>query len=73
MERAGVDVPTVEVRMKGLSIDTTVYVGSRALPTLINSYRNVIEASPFKRPSLGMEKIFAEKLLITSTRQVFMV
>ncbi len=41
--RAGVDVPTVEVRADGLSVDSSVYVGGRAAPTLINAYRNFIE------------------------------
>lgn len=37
------DVPTVEVRADGLSVDSSVYVGGRAMPTLINAYRNFIE------------------------------
>lgn len=43
--RAGVDVPTVEVRADGLSVDSSVYVGSRAMPTLTNAYRNFIEVT----------------------------
>ncbi|EIE18194.1 putative pleiotropic drug resistance protein 3 [Coccomyxa subellipsoidea C-169] len=43
IKRAGVDVPTVEVRADGLSVDSSVYVGGRAAPTLINAYRNFIE------------------------------
>jgi hypothetical protein len=37
----------VEVRIQGLNIETTVYVGSRALPTITNAYRNVIEVRRF--------------------------
>lgn len=37
------DVPSVEVRADGLSVDSSVYVGGRATPTLINAYRNFIE------------------------------
>ncbi len=36
-------MPTVEVRADSLSVDSSVYVGGRAMPTLINSYRNFIE------------------------------
>jgi hypothetical protein len=42
--RAGIQVPTVEVRFEDISVDTSVYVGSRALPSVINSYRNIVEA-----------------------------
>ena len=41
--RAGVQVPTVEVRFDNISVNTSVYVGSRALPSVINSYRNIME------------------------------
>ncbi|BDA47821.1 probable pleiotropic drug resistance protein 1 [Coccomyxa sp. Obi] len=48
VDRAGVDVPTVEVRADGLSVDSSVYVGGRAMPTLINAYRNFIEDALIK-------------------------
>lgn len=42
--RAGIQMPTVEVRFDDISVNTSVYVGSRALPSVINSYRNFVEA-----------------------------
>ena len=41
--RSGLEVPTVEVRFRDLQIGASVYLGDRALPTLFNSYRNIIE------------------------------
>jgi hypothetical protein len=45
LRRADVEPPSVEVRFHNLDIDGNVYVGSRALPTLLNSYRNAIEVN----------------------------
>ena len=39
------DFPTVEVRFDNINIEAGVYVGKRALPTLINYTRNVVEVS----------------------------
>ena len=44
--RVGVDFPTVEVRFDNINIEAGVYVGNRALPTLINYTRNVVDVSP---------------------------
>ena len=38
-------MPTVEVRCENLSMEAKVTVGSRALPTVLNSYRNFFEVS----------------------------
>lgn len=35
--------PTIEVRYENLSVEGDVYVGSRALPTLLNATMNTIE------------------------------
>ena len=43
--RAGIHLPTVEVRFSGITVDAEVYKGDRALPTLTNSYRNLIEVT----------------------------
>ncbi|KAK9830492.1 hypothetical protein WJX72_012062 [[Myrmecia] bisecta] len=43
LERVGIRLPTVEVRFQDLTADVDVYTGSRALPTIINAYRNVFE------------------------------
>ncbi|KAB2085662.1 hypothetical protein ES319_A05G414200v1 [Gossypium barbadense] len=44
-ERVGIDVPKIEVRFEHLSIEGDAYLGTRALPTLLNSTLNTIEVS----------------------------
>ena len=39
----GIETPKIEVRYQNLSIEGDVYVGSRALPTLLNATLNTIE------------------------------
>lgn len=39
----GIDIPKIEVRYEHLSIEGDAYVGSRALPTLLNVTLNLIE------------------------------
>lgn len=41
--RVGIDSPKIEVKFEHLSVEGDVYVGSRALPTLINATMNTIE------------------------------
>lgn len=43
INRVGIEVPKVEVRYENLSIEGDAYVGTRALPTLLNSSLNFIE------------------------------
>ncbi|KAJ1438250.1 P-loop containing nucleoside triphosphate hydrolase [Sesbania bispinosa] len=43
MDRVGLDIPTVEVRFEHLNVEARVYVGGRALPSLLNFYVNVLE------------------------------
>ncbi|KAJ7959803.1 Pleiotropic drug resistance ABC transporter [Quillaja saponaria] len=43
INRAGLELPNVEVRYNNLNVEANVQIGSRALPTLINFTRNVIE------------------------------
>lgn len=58
IDKVGIVLPTVEVRFEHLSIDAEVYVGDRALPTLINFTRDLVEnlltscriLPPIKRP-----------------------
>ncbi|MQM20638.1 hypothetical protein Taro_053662 [Colocasia esculenta] len=45
IHRVGIDLPTIEVRFENLSIGAEAYVGSRALPTMINSGVNVLETA----------------------------
>ncbi|CAN6559992.1 unnamed protein product [Malus baccata var. baccata] len=42
-DRVGIEVPKVEVRFQNLSIEGDAYVGTRALPTLLNSTLNQLE------------------------------
>ncbi|CAK0759197.1 hypothetical protein CVIRNUC_002679 [Coccomyxa viridis] len=42
--RVSLEIPTVTVQYEDCSIDATVHVGSRALPSVWNSYRDKIEA-----------------------------
>lgn len=39
----GVEIPKIEVRFEHLSIEGDAYVGTRALPTLLNTTLNAIE------------------------------
>ncbi len=43
--RVGIELAKVEVRFENLNVESSVYVGSRALPTVLNSYRNVVDVS----------------------------
>ncbi|CAM6100115.1 unnamed protein product [Calypogeia fissa] len=43
LRRVEIEHPTVEVRFKNLSVNADVYVGGRALPTLVNFVRNFVE------------------------------
>nr|XP_027186672.1 ABC transporter G family member 39-like isoform X1 [Cicer arietinum] len=43
VDRVGIELPKIEVRFEKLSIEGDAYVGTRALPTLLNSTFNVIE------------------------------
>ncbi|XP_077242370.1 pleiotropic drug resistance protein 1-like [Tasmannia lanceolata] len=45
IDRVGITLPEVEIRFEHLSIDADVYVGGRAMPTLLNSTLNTIESS----------------------------
>ncbi|XP_057976102.1 ABC transporter G family member 42-like [Malania oleifera] len=44
-DRVGVQLPTVEVRFEELAVEANCFVGSRALPTLLNTTRNVLESA----------------------------
>ncbi|CAN6452397.1 unnamed protein product [Victoria cruziana] len=43
IDRVELEVPKIEVRFEGLSIEGDAYVGNRALPTLLNATINVLE------------------------------
>ncbi|KAI3761584.1 hypothetical protein L1987_52004 [Smallanthus sonchifolius] len=44
VDKVGISLPTVEVRFQNLSIEADCHVGHRALPTLINTARNIFES-----------------------------
>ncbi|KAG2390034.1 ABC transporter G family member 36 [Vigna angularis] len=43
MDRVGLEIPTIEVRFEHINVEAQVYVGSRALPTVLNFFVNVLE------------------------------
>ncbi|KAH7524727.1 hypothetical protein FEM48_Zijuj06G0150200 [Ziziphus jujuba var. spinosa] len=43
IDRVGLDIPTIEVRFEHLDVEAEVYVGSRALPTILNFSFNIVE------------------------------
>ncbi|KAF6166044.1 hypothetical protein GIB67_012941 [Kingdonia uniflora] len=43
-DRVGIDIPKIEIRYENLSLEANAYIGSRALPTLLNSTLNAFEA-----------------------------
>ncbi|WVZ79813.1 hypothetical protein U9M48_027347 [Paspalum notatum var. saurae] len=45
IDRVGIELPTVEVRFEQLTVEAQCHVGSRALPTLLNTARNIVEGA----------------------------
>lgn len=43
--RVGIQLPTVEVRFEQLRVEADCHVGIRALPTLLNTSRNIFESA----------------------------
>ncbi|KAB1199715.1 Pleiotropic drug resistance protein 2 [Morella rubra] len=43
--KVGIEIPKIEVRFQQLSVEGDAYVGTRALPTLLNSTMNTIEGA----------------------------
>ncbi|KAK3219964.1 hypothetical protein Dsin_013934 [Dipteronia sinensis] len=44
IEKVGIGLPTVEVRFDHLTIEADCYIGNRALPSLLNTARNISES-----------------------------
>ncbi|KAJ9177965.1 hypothetical protein P3X46_009888 [Hevea brasiliensis] len=44
-DRVGIETPKIEVRIQNFSVEGGAYVGTRALPTLLNSTLNAIEGA----------------------------
>jgi hypothetical protein len=45
----GIELPKIEVRYQNLNVEAEAYVGSRGLPTIFNSYANVLEVCSTSR------------------------
>ncbi|KAL5822738.1 hypothetical protein ACOSQ4_020638 [Xanthoceras sorbifolium] len=45
IDKVGIQLPTVEVRFEQLKVEAYCYVGTRALPTLINTAKNIAESA----------------------------
>ncbi|KAG6761775.1 hypothetical protein POTOM_035008 [Populus tomentosa] len=43
VDRVGMELPRIEIRFQNLSVEGEAYVGSRALPTLLNTTLNAVE------------------------------
>ncbi|XP_019444266.1 PREDICTED: ABC transporter G family member 34-like [Lupinus angustifolius] len=44
VDRVGIKIPKIEVRYENLSVEGDVYIGRRALPTLLNATLNIFES-----------------------------
>ena len=47
------EIPSVEVRFENLTIESSVYIGSRALPSVLNAYRNFFEVPVLLQPVIA--------------------
>nr|POF20091.1 abc transporter g family member 42 [Quercus suber] len=66
IDEVGIRLPTVEVRFNHLHIEADCYIGTRALPTLLNTARNIAESA------LGLCGIrLAEKRKLTILKDVY--
>ncbi|XP_073302587.1 ABC transporter G family member 29-like [Primulina huaijiensis] len=45
MNQVGINLPTIEVRFKNLTVEVDSFIGDRALPTLPNAIRNTAETA----------------------------
>lgn len=50
----GLEIPKVEVRFENLQITADVKMGSRALPTLVNYSRDMVEVKYFEPINLSL-------------------
>ncbi|MCO5580507.1 hypothetical protein L7F22_034375 [Adiantum nelumboides] len=46
LDKVGIELPKIEVRLEHLAVEAEVHVGNRALPTLLNFMINLVEARP---------------------------
>lgn len=45
IDKVGIQLPTVEVRFEHLTVEAKCHIGDRALPTLLNTARNIAESA----------------------------
>ncbi|KAJ4825748.1 hypothetical protein Tsubulata_042318 [Turnera subulata] len=65
IDKVGIQLPKIEVRFQNLNIEADCYVGNRALPTLLNTARNIAESA------IGMFGInFAKRTKLTILKDV---
>ncbi|XP_058182567.1 pleiotropic drug resistance protein 2-like [Rhododendron vialii] len=62
-DRVGIEIPKIEVRFEHLCVEGDAYVGTRALPTLLNSTLNEIEGF------LGLIKLLPSKKKVVKILQ----
>ncbi|EHA8590351.1 hypothetical protein COCNU_scaffold017399G000010 [Cocos nucifera] len=55
LDKVGIELPTVEIRFEDIAVEAECYVGNRALPTLTNAAKNVVE-STMGLPGISLAK-----------------
>lgn len=71
--RVGIDIPKVEIRFQNLSVEGEAYVGTRALPTLLNTTLNAIEVASILNFFVSIVKTSAFDATIGSILHCFCV
>lgn len=66
LNRVGLRPPGVQVRFQDLTVYANIHVGSRATPTVLNSYRNAVEVSLCLHAAIGMQGSALERLACCS-------
>jgi hypothetical protein len=72
--RVGIEIPKIEVRFQKLSVEGDAYVGTRALPTLLNSTLNAVEViiSLLIYNSAGNFQYFLHQVIIYNVNREFL-
>uniref|UniRef100_A0A3N7EU48 ABC transporter domain-containing protein n=1 Tax=Populus trichocarpa TaxID=3694 RepID=A0A3N7EU48_POPTR len=66
VDKAGIGLPTIEVRFEHLTVEADCHIGTRALPTLPNAARNIAESA------LGMVGInLSERTKLTILKDAY--
>ncbi|XVF47913.1 hypothetical protein PTKIN_Ptkin03bG0148200 [Pterospermum kingtungense] len=67
IDRAGIELPTIEVRFEHLNVETEAYEGNRALPTVFNFFVNMFENDT----ALGASKFWQDHVTLSVGRQAW--